>query len=352
MPWQSPTLEQIAERIRADMRARLPGARPELRRSLLGVLAQMEAGAVQGLHGYLDWLARQLMIDTAEAEHLERWAAVWGVDRATPVAASGSIIATGNEGSEIPEGAQLESDSGETYATDSLATIDASGQTVVAVTAVEPGSAGNLDAAETLRFVSAISGIDSEATVGAEGLSGGADRENDQRLRERLLNRIQQPANGGSRQDYARWTLEAHPDVTRAWVYPLESGIGTVTVRAVCDGLADIIPSVEVLEAIESYLDEQRPVTADVFVVAPVAVPLDLSIQLTPDTTDARQRIETALRDFLATAAQPGGTIYREQLSGVIYIAAGESRHTLQVPVADVEHAVNEIAVLGAITWL
>lgn len=352
MPWQSPSLEQIAERVRADIRARLPGAQPELRRSLLGVLALAEAGAVQGLYGYLDWQARQLFPDTAEAERLERWAGVWGLTRAAAVAATGDVTVTGSVGAELPAGTELESDAGETYTTDALATIDSAGQATVAVTAAAAGEAGNLAAGATLRLVSAVSGIDSEATVAAAGLSGGADAESDQRLRPRLLERIQRPPQGGSRDDYERWALEAHPDVTRAWVYPEETDPGTVTVRAVCDELADIIPTAEVIQALEDYIGAERPVTAGVYVVAPVAVPLDLSIQLTPDTTEVRERVTDALADFLSRAAEPGGTLYREQLSGVIYVAAGESRHTLSAPAGDVTHTINEIATLGTITWL
>ncbi|PWG62869.1 baseplate J/gp47 family protein [Sediminicurvatus halobius] len=352
MPWQSPTLEQLIERIRADIRARLPGAQPELRRSLLGVLASAEAGAVQGLYGYLDWLARQLMIDTAEAEHLERWAGIWGLSRAAAVPAAGNVDVTGSAGAELPAGIELESDAGQTYTTDTTLTLDAAGTGTVAVTAVEAGADGNLAEGATLRLLTAVTGIDSEAVVAAGGLTGGADEEGDARLRERLLERIRRRPHGGSRDDYERWALEAHPDVTRAWVYPQETDPGTVTVRAVCDELDPITPPAEVTGAIEDYIDAERPVTAGFYVVAPTEAPLDLSIKLTPDSTEVRERVTDALNDFFARVAEPGGTIYREQLSGVIYVAAGESRHELQSPTGDVTHTINEIAVLGVITWL
>lgn len=78
MPFQRPTLPQLIERAAADIESRLPGTDPRLRRALLGVLARTHAGAVHGLYGALDWLARQIIPDTAEAEILDRWADWWG----------------------------------------------------------------------------------------------------------------------------------------------------------------------------------------------------------------------------------------------------------------------------------
>lgn len=353
MPWQSPSLTQLAEQVRADMRARLPDARPALRRALLGVVADVDAGAVHGLYGYLEWLARQLIIDTAEAEWLERWASIWRIYRLDEVAASGSIDLTGSVGAQLLEGAELEADNGATYVTDATVTLDAQGEASVSVTALKSGVAGNQDAGATLRLVSAVSGIDGEATVGVDGLTGGAARESDERLRARLLERIQNPPHGGNEADYIRWAREAHPDVTRVWVTPHAPDVGEVTLRLICGELADIIPSQEVIDAVTGHIEAVRPVTARGFyAIAPDAAPLDLSIGLTPDTAEARARVVSALEDFLGQTAAPGGTVYREQLSGVIYVAAGESRHSMPVPAADVTHSVNQIPTLGTITWL
>jgi uncharacterized phage protein gp47/JayE len=57
----------------------------------------------------------------------------------------------------------------------------------VTVEAQTEGDNTNLDNGATLTFTSTITGIDSTATVGADGLSGGADIEIDTDLRERIL---------------------------------------------------------------------------------------------------------------------------------------------------------------------
>lgn len=352
MPWQSPTLTELAEQIRADMRGRLSDANPALRRAMLRVIADVDAGAVHGLYGYLSWLAKQLIIDTAEAEWLERWASIWRIYRQGEVAATGPALLTGNPEAQLLAGEEFEQD-GIRYTLDDTVTLDENGEATGNVTAVEAGDEGNLAAGETLRLVRAVSGIDGEATVGADGLTGGAEQESDERLRERLLERIQRQPHGGNADDYIMWVREAHPDITRVWVSRHKPDIGEVTVRFVCDDLDDIIPTPAVVDAVFEHVDEVRPVTARGFY--PVVLdkkPLDLSIRLSPDTADARSRVKSALNDFLGQAAEPEVTLYTEQLSGVIYVASGSSRHELEVPADHVTHGPNEIAVLGAITWL
>lgn len=351
MPFERPSLSELQERIRADIRARLPDAQPELRRSLLGILADIEAGGIHGLYGYLDFLAKQLFPDTAESDYLQRWARIWRVPPVDPTAATGDATFAGNDDVVIPKDTRLQANSGAEYLTDDAVTI-VDGTATVSVTATETGEDGNQDADTELELVSSLSGVEGTAIVGSEGLTGGTDPETEERLRERLLARIQRPPHGGSRDDYIQWSLEGHPDVTRAWVYPNELENGSVTTRIMTDeATADGTPTTEVVDAVLEYIESVRPVASVPYVVAPVAVPLDLEITIVPDTQTVRDRIELAVRDYLRRETEPGSTIYLSQLNGIIYVAAGESRHTLVSPVADVTHETNEIATPGVFTW-
>ena len=104
MPFNRPPLDLLIARSAASMQSRFPGTDAVLRRSLTGIVARMSAGTEHGLYGYLDWLARQLMPDTAEEEHLERWASIWGVSRKAAGHASGDVSITGTPGAVLPEG--------------------------------------------------------------------------------------------------------------------------------------------------------------------------------------------------------------------------------------------------------
>ncbi|MCY1357576.1 Baseplate J-like protein [compost metagenome] len=188
--------------------------------------------------------------------------------------------------------------------------------------------------------------------MGASGLAGGAGQENLAGLRKRVLSRLRLPAMGGSASDYETWALAGHAAVTRAWVAPLEQGANTVVVRVVCDNEPDLIPTEPVLDAVAAHIEALRPVTAEVFVVAPVAVPLNFQIQLVPDSAALRERVTIALQELLRREAAPGATVLRTHIAEAISTAVGEVDHAVVAPAANVSHAASEMAVFGAITWL
>lgn len=350
MAFTRPDLPTLINRAEADIETRLPGADARLRRSNLNVLARVHSGAVHGLYGFLEWLSRQVLPDTADTDNLDRHASLWKVPRKAASPAVGYIQVTGSNGAIIPADSTLARSDGVEYATDAEAVIVA-GVAVIAVTAVAGGQAGNAAAASLLSFDTPIAGVSASATVGASALTGGADIETDDALRARLLARIQQPPQGGADYDYVAWALGV-PGVTRAWVYPNELGLGTVTVRFVRDDDASPIPDAGEVAAVQAHIDALRPVTAQPTVVAPVAVPLDFSIDLVPDTSANRAAVEAELRDLLRREAEPGGTILISHIREAISLATGENDHTLTVPAADVTHSTGEMATFGVITWV
>lgn len=350
MPFSRPDLPTLINRAEADIETRLPGADARLRRSNLNVLARVHSGAAHGLYGYLEWIARQVIIDTADGDMLERHASIWGVARKAASPAVGNVTVTGTNGASVPADSTLARSDGAQYTTDAEATISG-GTATIAVTAVDGGQAGNASAASSLSFDTPIDDVSATATVAVGGLTGGADIEADDDLRARLLARIQQPPHGGASYDYVAWALEV-PGVTRAWVYPAELGLGTVTVRFVRDDDASPIPDAGEVTAVQEYIDSVRPVTADVTVVAPIAVPLNFTIDLTPDTAAIRAAVEAELRDLLLREAEPGATILLSHIREAVSLASGENDHILTVPAANVTHAVGEMATFGTITWL
>lgn len=349
MPYSRPTLQELINRTNADAVARL-GLEELLRRDDLQVLARVLAGASHAMHGHIAWLAEQVIFDTAEAEYLERWASIWGIVRKSAAAASGNVTITGNNGLAIPAGTALVSASGISYTTTADATISG-GTATAAVLADVAGASGNAVAGDQLNMTTPIAGVASQVVVAAGDLTGGADVETDDALRSRLIARIQQPPHGGASFDYVTWALEV-AGVTRAWVYPQELGLGTVTVRFVRDDDASLIPDAAEVLAVQEYIDARRPVTADVTVVAPVAVPLDFSIAVTPNTTVVKAAVEAELKDLIRRESEPGGAILLSHIREAISIAAGESNYTMTSPSADVTRTVGQMTTMGTITWL
>jgi uncharacterized phage protein gp47/JayE len=353
MSWVRPTLNELVVRIQEDLVSRLELSGALLRRSFLYVLARVLAGAAHMVHGQQEFYARQIFPDQAEAEFLARHASLFGMSRNAATFAQGTIDVTGDAGEVVPEGTVYVRADGWTYETDAELTLDGSGEGSVAVTAVTAGVDGNADEGTVLTLESPISGVDSEATVDADELSEGADQETDDDLRVRLLERLRNPPQGGSEADLIAWAKEIS-GVTRVWISAGELGAGTVSLRFVRDDDgdgADIIPDAGEIEAVQDHIDEERPVTMDVTVLAPTAVPLAFTISLEPDNSETRAAVEAELADMLNREAEPGGTILRSQMLVAIGIAEGVEDFTLTVPAADETHAVGELAIMGTITW-
>lgn len=347
MAFSRPTLSDLINRAFADIQSRLPGADVSLRRSNLNVLSRVHAGVVHGLYGFIDWLSKQLIYDTAEAEYLERWASIWGVNRIPASFATGTATVTGTDGVVIPAGTELQRVDGELYTVDADVTI-ASGTAVVSITAFEAGQVGNIDSVSTLSLTTPIAGIATDVTTITVG--SGADAESDEALRVRLISRIQQPPHGGAKYDYEAWAKQV-AGVTRVWVSPIEQGLGSVTVRFVRDDDVSIIPDAGEVATVRDYIDSVRPVTALVYVGAPIAAPINFNIAVVPNTAAVKAAVEAELIDLIRREGQPGGTIYLSHIRAAISVATGESNYTMTLPAADVANGAGVISTMGTITW-
>lgn len=351
MPFNRSSLTDLVQRVENDVISRLGTGTPT-RAAASRVLARAMAGAVHELYGYLDFISRQVIPDTAEGEYLEGWAATFGVTRTAATFAAGDVTFTGTDGSTIPTGTAVQLADGTEYTTTADGVI-ASGTADVSVSAGTAGAAGNVEAGVTVTLTSPVAGVDATGTV--VSITGGADVESDEDLLARLLARIQTPPRGGSAADYENWALEV-AGVTRAFVFPLRYGTGTVGVTFVRDDDANLIPDAAEVQAVQDYINERRPVTADVTVFAPVPVEIDLTIKLQPNTAEVQAAVTAELEDVIFRTSEPDGFVYVSKLDEAISIAEGENDHeiTVTTPAAvngRIVAAEGELLVAGTFTF-
>ncbi|MDR2051149.1 MAG: baseplate J/gp47 family protein [Deltaproteobacteria bacterium] len=338
MPWDRPTLKQLFERISGDFSGRLLDGGAPLPRSVIAVLSKVWAGACHHMHGMLAWLFQQVFVDTAESVYLERWSRIWGIFRKSASLAAGMVTFSGADGAVIPSGTILLHQATENrYATDSDGEI-AAGTVNLAVTALEAGAAGNLPANAPLSLIAPIVGIVSSGAAGADGLTGGADEETDESLRDRFLARLRNPPRGGSKSDYEAWALEV-PGVTRAWCYPLGLGIGTVSLAFVTDNAPEgPIPSPEMVARVQAHIDPLRPASVKEWLAfAPESLPIVIRLSVTPDTDAVRAAVRAELADLITREGLPDTVLYRSHIDEAISLAPGEVDHTLFEPAGNIE---------------
>ena len=316
MPWETPTLKRCRELVRDDITSSLYGA-AFIGNNVLRVMSDVMAGTQHHVLTFIEWLATQFLPDTAEHEWLERHGDIWLVNADGSVGRKMATLATGladfysiGPGITVPNGTQLEYNQ-VGYATTEDMVTGGSNPTPVPIRALDPGVQGNVRAGLSLGLPVPIVGIDQVMT---QELTGGTDEENDVDLRIRVLERIRQPPQGGAAHDYVRWA-KAVPGVTRAWVYPNEMGIGTVTIRVMMDVVRadnDGFPFEQDLAPVYAYLDTVRPVAVkDFWVLAPIKQFIDVHINnLIPDNAQTRAAIEESMQTMLYNLAKPGQTIF------------------------------------------
>lgn len=370
MPFARPPLTTLRNQAVQDITTSgVPGLTGLLRKAVLRVLAWAMAGLAYSVYGYADWIARMGVPFTAEDEFLLAWAALVGIYPKPATAASGSAQFTGNPALIIPSGTVLERQDGTAYLTTADATVDVTGHATVLMTATMEGGFTNCDPGTEIAIHPAIPGINSGGlTVGPT--TGGADAEAQDSLRTRMLLRYRAPPQGGATTDYIQWALEV-PGVTRAWCEPMGMGVGTVTVYAMLDAInadEDGFPQgtngVSQLEdraasgiatgdqgEIADYIYPRQPVTALVYVVAPLPYPINVTLlALEPNTLDIRTAIAASIDDMFAIEGEPGGEIYPSQIYDAILAVPGIVHFTMTAPNLPVVLPTSYLPVMGSLT--
>lgn len=350
-----PTLPEILTRVSVDMDI-VGGVDPTQYNAIIEGIKQALSGVSHGLHGHIDWLATQYHPFTASGLSLKQFAAVYGITNLAATAAGGPVTFSGSNGAVIPVNTLLQSKYGVEYATVAEVTI-AAGTAIATVQAVATGAAGNLAAGEVLSLVSPVGGVNSSLTLTGDGLTGGADIEDDDSLQARYFRRVRNPVQGGSKTDYQTWALE-FPAVTRAWAVPLGMGDGTVVVYFMMDGTyADGIPLTADATALYAHIDPLRPAgMSGLYVVPPIAAPLNPTIALSPNNATVRAAVEAQLAALILDEAVPedgtgSGVLLLSHIREAISVAVGETDHSLTSPTANVTPTTGQIVTLGTVTF-
>lgn len=366
MPYSRPTLSDLRTQVAQDVVNAVGVGTNLLRRAVLRILADAQAGLAHLHYGYLDWIARQAVPFTCTDEFLEGWAALKGVTRKPATAATGTVTFSGAPGVIIPTATAVVRSDGVAYVTGDAVAVGSGGTATVTVTASEPGAAGNADAGVTMTLSAAIAGVQS-AGVTATALTGGADVETDDDLRTRMLAVYATTAMGGSASDYVTWALQV-PGVTRAWCLRRGAGVGTVVVYVMLDdanadgggfpvgtdGVAAddsrALPATGDQITVANHLYDLQPVTALVYVCAPIATPVAFTIKNVP--VSARDAVTAALKRQFITDAEPGGTVKISRLWAAVDAVAGVDGFDIQSPADDITADTGHLLTVGAVTYV
>lgn len=343
------TFEQIRDGVLRDIANQNPqavtGSASDYR-----IRANASAAAVEGLYQHQAWIARQMFSDTADEDYLERHAAEYLITRKPANAATGTVTFVGTPGAAIGVGTEFKTLDESAGSTTAEGVIPAGGILTLAASASVPGIAGNQEAGSTVTLTSAPAGVLSSATIVT--MTSGTDQESNASLLTRLLARKKNPPGGGNKSDYEQWALEV-PGVTQAFCYPLRRGVKTVDVAVLSNGEP---PSVELLAAVQSYIDDVRPVGGDFLALSPQQVLVDTTATLTLRNGYTIEQViaqALVLQTAYFSTFKPGDTAVKNRIFSLLADIEGVIDYTPILPIANVLTMVNathiEIPALGVL---
>lgn len=358
MAYDKPTVEELIDQQFADLLALLQEADPSLRDSKVEIFAKVMGGGLNGGYSYLDYILKQLFPDTADEEYAGKWGTTKNLPELEALQSDGTVLMTGNEGSGCSIGDELRRDDGVLFETTESKVIPVGLSVSVAVQATDSGTLGNTNVGELLTFTSVPPGVNSQVTV--EDMTGGTNDETPEEYTERVIQSFRFPARGGADYDYEAWSKES-TDVSDAWVKSYHPSINPDAVLQgdvllyfmMYDTYSDGIPQAGDVADVQAYVDDRRPTAmGDFLAKAPTKEELDMTISISPDTSQGRTEVEAQLADFIQRTAEPNGVLRISNINESISRALSVDYHTVTVPAGDATPALPaNIFSLGTITW-
>ncbi|WP_313194596.1 baseplate J/gp47 family protein [Shinella zoogloeoides] len=359
MAWSIRSLAEASQAIRGAFRQHLPGTDTALKNNFVTVVTKVLAGMSQEFELRMGFVARQLFARTASLPFLLLHAADVGMQRKPASAAIGIVDGTGEPSAIYPAGIRLVSGNN-TYVSRAPAQAGLTGRISISVAAEEKGAFTNRDAGGllTLSDPGLYPSLSLNFTVGAEGLGGGADIEDIEELRGRVLFRKANPPGAGKLTDYERIVRDV-PGVLKAWAFRDGLTPSFLVVFFLFEGRPNRIPTEGDRLVVQAAIDAMRLIRVnDSVVEAPTPEALNPVIaNLSGDSADVRARIETAIDAVLYERARPGvaGDVFwlsRSWIAEAISSVVGEDRHELQWPLDDLPFTNGRYPVLGAVSFV
>lgn len=307
------------------------------------------AAQIYSLYIQADWVVRQAFPQSAEGEYLDYHAQLRSLERKAPVAAQGTVRFSAGEASdsdrEVPQGTVCMTAGLIRFETTKTVVLSAGELTVEApVRALEAGAAGNVAAGAIVSMAVAPMGI--SACTNPQPCVGGADGEDDEALRERVLDTFRRLPNGANAAFYEQSAL-SFDQVAAAVAIPRPRGVGSVDVVAAT--LAGV-PDEELLEQLQEYFEQRREIAVDVQVRAPQVQQVDVSIQVAAkggwDIQQVKTQVEQALRGWF-DGKLLGQDILLARLGHLVYSCGGVENYTILAPAADLAVEADVLPTLG-----
>lgn len=318
----------------------------------LAVRLWAAAAQIQALGIQADWVLDQSFPQTAQGIYLDRHAAMRGLERAPASKAVGilrfSVESAPMADMTIPAGTVCMTADEVRFSTTEPAVLKAGALSADApAEALEGGSRGNAAPGVVSILTAcpiAVTGVTNPAVF-----SGGSDAEDDESLRQRILESYQRLPNGANAAWYEQ-TAMGHTGVAAAKAVGRARGIGTVDVYVAGESG---LPDAGLLAELQADLQEKREIAVDVLVKAPAVATVDVAVAVAVREGAAFADVKTEVQQVIASFFGGwllGRPVRLAELGSRIYALADVENYRFSAPAADVEADDKVLPMLGTLT--
>lgn len=249
---------------------------------------------------------------TSYDEYLDMLGEFKDVYRNAPTKAAGLLDITGSDGSYLPQGLIIYTESYNNppigFIVLESADVGHTGQAKASVQCLEAGTIGNVAANTIIIPDGAVPGIAS--ITNPDPMTGGTNLETDEAFRERVMAAYEESLSG-SDGDYIRWAKKV-PGVGQVYVIPEWEGFGTGTTKLLIMDSNGQPANGTLISQVQAYIapieTKNRggiaPVNANVTVAAPETININISAELAVkngyDKPTVLEDIKQNLRDYLS----------------------------------------------------
>ena len=220
------------------------------------------------------------------------------------------------------------------------------GSVTVRIVCDSAGVKGNVEKGKINRFPVTIQGLIS--VTNEISTTGGSDKESDVELRKRFTEYVSHPITSGNKWQYISWAKSVD-GVGDAKCLPLWNGAGTVKVIIV-DSEKQLAGS-ELINKVQSYIDEQCPIGADVTVTTATAVSINVTFSADVDGSTL-ENIKANIRSYLRDVSFANGYVSYAKIGQTILNTDGVDDYSnlkINSKTENITISETEIAVLGGV---
>ena len=343
------SIETIYEKLLADFAERAgftPEAGCDLAVRLWAAAAELQALEIQA-----DWVLDQSFPQTAQGVYLDRHGSMRGLKRLGATRSGGSLrfsveAAPAMEIS-IPAGTVCMTAEEVRVRTTEDAVLPAGALYIdVPAEAVEAGTGGNV-VPGAVRFLTACpTAVTGVTNPGA--FTGGADKEDDETFRARILESYRRLPNGANAAWYET-TAMGYPGVTAAKAVGRAEGPGTVNVYVTGESG---LPDGDLLAGLQAELQEKREIAVTVKALAPTSKTVNVAVAVAPkegaDKEAVLESARQAMADFFGGRLL-GRAVLLAELGNRLYDLEGVENYRFTAPAADIPADSTVLPVLGTL---